>query len=110
MARLMRLLVFFDLPVKTKKDKRNYADFRKFLLKDGYYQIQYSVYGRICGGLDRVQTHLMRLKANLPPKGSVRCMVVTEKQYASIEILVGQETAEEKTTRYEQLTLGDFVF
>jgi CRISPR-associated protein Cas2 len=110
MARLMRLLVFFDLPVKTKKDKQNYIEFRRFLLRDGYYQIQYSVYGRICGGLDRVETHLMRLRANLPPKGSVRCMVVTEKQYASIEILVGQEAPEEKTCAYEQPTLGDFIF
>lgn len=104
MGRLMRLIVFFDLPVKTRRDKRHYAEFRRFLLRDGYYPIQFSVYGRACGGLDRTEMHLARLKAHLPPKGSVRCMVVTEKQYASIEVLLGQQKPEEKQCAYEQLT------
>lgn len=104
MGRLMRLIVFFDLPVKTRREKRHYAEFRRFLLKDGYYQIQFSVYGRACGGLDRVDTHMARLKAHLPPKGSVRCMTVTERQYASIEVLVGQQKPEEKQCSYEQMT------
>ncbi len=104
MSRLMRLIVFFDLPVKKKRDRRAYAQFRKFLLRDGYYPIQFSVYGRVCGGLDRAEAHLARLKAHLPPKGSVRCMMVTEKQYASIEILLGPQHLEEKRCEYEQLT------
>jgi CRISPR-associated protein Cas2 len=90
MYRFMRILVFFDLPVKKKKDRKIYTQFRKFLLQDGYEQIQYSVYARLCVGLDRVETHLNRLKRNLPPKGNVRCMVVTEKQYASMMVLVGE--------------------
>jgi CRISPR-associated protein Cas2 len=104
MSRLMRLIVFFDLPVKTKRDKRHYTEFRRFLLKDGYYPIQFSVYGRVCGGMDRTDMHMARLKAHLPPRGSVRCMVVTEKQYASIEILLGQQRLEENQRAYEQLT------
>lgn len=100
----MRLIVFFDLPVKTKRDKRHYTEFRRFLLKDGYYPIQFSVYGRVCGGMDRTEMHMARLRAHLPPRGSVRCMVVTEKQYASIEILLGQQRLEENQCAYEQLT------
>ena len=34
--RFMRLLVFFDLPVNTKKRRREYARFRKALIQDGY--------------------------------------------------------------------------
>lgn len=104
MSRLMRIIVFFDLPVKSKKDKRNYSRFHGFLLKQGYYLIQFSVYGRVCGGQDRLDMHLGRLKSNLPPKGSVRCMIVTEKQYASMLVLVGEERPEEKVQGYEQLT------
>ena len=100
----MRLIVFFDLPVKTKQDKRRYSEFRRFLLKDGYYPIQFSVYGRACGGLDRTDMHLTRLRAHLPPRGSIRCMVVTEKQYASIEVLLGEKKLEENQCQYEQLT------
>lgn len=48
----MRLLVFFDLPVKTKAERRSYVLFRRFLLRDGYDMIQFSVYGRILFGRD----------------------------------------------------------
>ena len=36
----MRMLVFFDLPVVTAKEKKDAAKFRKFLLKDGYHMVQ----------------------------------------------------------------------
>lgn len=100
----MRLIVFFDLPVKSKRNRRAYTEFRNFLLHDGYYRIQFSVYGRICGGTDRTEIHLARLTAHLPPKGSVRCMVVTERQYASMRVLVGPPQLEEEQSNYEQLT------
>ncbi|MBN1192261.1 MAG: CRISPR-associated endonuclease Cas2 [Coriobacteriia bacterium] len=93
----MRLIVLFDLPVRTKPDKRAYQQFHKFLISDGYVMMQLSVYTRITNGLDGVQKHLARLKANLPSKGSVRAMTVTEKQYESMLFLVGKPTAQEKT-------------
>ncbi len=34
--RFMRLIVFFDLPMVTKIEKRAYVQFRRFLLNDGY--------------------------------------------------------------------------
>ena len=43
----MRLMLFFDLPVKTKKERRVYANFRKYLISKGYMMIQYSVYVKI---------------------------------------------------------------
>lgn len=47
----MRVIVFFDLPTVTKKDKKIAAEFRKFLLQDGYYMLQWSVYSRVCKGM-----------------------------------------------------------
>jgi len=35
MIRFMRMMVFFDLPVKTAAERRRAASFRKFLEKDG---------------------------------------------------------------------------
>lgn len=93
----MRLIVLFDLPVKSKPDKRAYQQFHKFLLSDGYVMMQFSVYTRITNGLDGIQKHLARLRANLPSKGSVRAMSVTEKQYESMLFLVGRPTTQEKT-------------
>lgn len=85
----MRMLVFFDLPVITAKERKAAAQFRKFLLKDGYHMVQYSVYARVCNGNDAVEKHEIRLKDNIPQKGSVRLLVITEKQYESIRILLG---------------------
>ncbi len=103
--RFMRMMVFFDLPVVGTTDRRNYAQFRRFLLNDGYDMIQFSVYGRIVNGQDAEDKHLKRLVANLPPKGSIRLMTVTEKQYAGIKLLVGLPLFQEKKVSANQMLL-----
>lgn len=103
--RHMRLLVFFDLPVVSRADRRAYTIFRRFLLNDGYDMIQFSVYGRILNGNDAEGKHLKRLVDNLPPAGSVRCLSVTEKQFASMKMLVGMPLFQEKTVKAEQMLL-----
>ena len=40
MNRLMRILVMFDLPVKTKAERRSATQFRNFLVGDGYHMVQ----------------------------------------------------------------------
>lgn len=92
----MRLLVFFDLPTNTKKDRKIYARFRKNLINDGFIMVQFSVYSRVCKGQDSVENHLERLQKELPQKGNIRAMQVTEKQYERMKILVGTEKKEEK--------------
>ena len=66
--------------------------------------IQYSFYARVCNGVDAVNKHKLRLKANLPENGSVRLLVITEKQYASIEILLGKLTQADESFQCEQLS------
>lgn len=101
----MRMLVFFDLPVVTKADRRAYTVFRRFLLNDGYDMIQWSVYGRILNGRDAEVKHTARLAENLPPEGSIRCMTVTEKQYAGMRLLVGLPLFQEKKVAASQMLL-----
>jgi len=103
--RYMRLLVFFDLPVVTKAERRAYILFRRFLINDGYDMIQFSVYGRILNGNDALEKHFKRLIDNLPPEGSVRCLSVTEKQFASMKLLVGLPLFQEKTIKTDQMLL-----
>ena len=100
----MRLMVFFDLPVVSADDKRAYTVFRRFLLKDGYDMIQFSVYARICNGQDAVNKHFELLQNNLPPLGSIRCMQVTEKQFAGIVVLVGKKKKKEDSKFAAQLS------
>lgn len=101
----MRLLVFFDLPVATKSERRAYTVFRRFLINDGYDMIQFSVYGRILTGNDALEKHMKRLISNLPPEGSVRCLSVTEKQFASMKLLVGLPLFQEKKVGSQQMLL-----
>lgn len=103
--RFMRMLVFFDLPTLTKQDRKNASCFRRFLLNDGYFMLQLSVYSRVCKGLAEVNTHTQRLKLALPEKGSIRLLTVTEKQYASMEILIGTMKKTEKTGAIQLLLL-----
>ena len=105
MHKFMRILVFFDLPVKTKPQRRKATQFRNFLIKDGYYMIQFSVYARVCNGNDMVELHKKRLKANVPDDGSIRVLVITEKQYENVEILLGRKSKYEKPIEFETLSL-----
>ncbi len=105
MHKFMRILVFFDLPVKTKKERRVATQFRNFLLKDGYYMVQFSVYARVCDGNDMVELHKERLKAYVPNDGSIRVLVITEKQYQNVEILLGKKSHYEKPVEYETMSL-----
>lgn len=103
-VRYMWLIVFFDLPVKTKKERRAANTFRGFLKKDGYDMLQLSVYARICRGREVVDKHLRRLEMNLPPSGFVRAMQVTDKQYGRMHVLLGGRRAQEEIAT-EQLLL-----
>ena len=101
----MRILIFFDLPVVKREDRKEYQSFRKFLLNNGYTMIQYSVYSRICNGMDGVNKHVSRLKKNLPSKGSVRYLQITEKQYNQMKFLVGSPKKQEKYINSKQLRI-----
>ena len=105
MNKFMRILIFFDLPVKTKVQRREATRFRNFLLNDGYHMIQYSVYARVCNGVDSVEKHRCRVMHCLPDNGSIRMLVITEKQYESIDILLGTLTQADDSFQCEQLAI-----
>ncbi|MFZ6024890.1 MAG: CRISPR-associated endonuclease Cas2 [Bacteroidota bacterium] len=92
--RIMWVLVFFDLPVVTKKDRKIYADFRKKLLQDGFGMFQFSIYLRHCPSMENAQVHIKRVKKQLPEKGHVVMMTITDKQFGMIEIFKGRTPAE----------------
>ena len=83
------LMVAFDLPVKSKKQRKAATDFRQFLLNDGFQMIQFSVYARACVTFARQETHLEHVKKNLPPEGSVRAIFVTRAQWERSFVIHG---------------------
>lgn len=89
--RIMWLFVFFDLPVKTKKQRKAATLFRKNLEKDGFSMMQFSVYTRHCGSKESMDVHIRRVKLMIPPQGKTSILKVTDKQYGDIINFLGKE-------------------
>lgn len=87
--RIMWLLVFFDLPTDSKKDRKEYADFRKRLLLDGFTMFQFSIYVRHCPSAENAEVHKKRVRSIMPEKGQIGMLCITDKQFESIEIFFG---------------------
>jgi CRISPR-associated protein Cas2 len=79
--KILWVFVLFDLPTETKKDRKQYAQFRKNLQKDGFSMMQYSIYVRHCNSSENAEVHIKRVKSFLPPKGEVIILTLTDKQF-----------------------------
>ena len=88
------LIVCFDLPVGTKEQRKVASGFREWLKDDGYQMLQWIVYARACVTFARQETHTERVKANLPPEGSVRVLFVTRAQWERSFVLHGAPASE----------------
>lgn len=89
--RVMWILVFFDLPTETKKDKKEHALFRKNLRLDGFTMFQMSIYVRHCASMENAEVHIKRLHSFLPQYGHVAIMCITDKQFGDIKIFYGKK-------------------
>ena len=92
-TRILWLFLFFDL---TNVERRVATRFRKFLKDNGYMMFQLSVYARVCRGEEAFDKHIQRVTKQMPDKGSVRALQVTDKQYARMKLLLGEAGKNEK--------------
>ena len=90
----MRVLVFFDLQVITSENRRAYTKFRKFLLKNGFLMLQESVYCKLALNGTAVRTIIENVHKNKPEEGLIQLLTVTEKQYAKMDIVIGNIKSE----------------
>ena len=86
----MRVIVMFDLPVTTSKGKKEYARFRKYLIKSGFMMLQESIYCKLATNDTAAETIISNVRINKPEEGLVQVLRVTEKQFARIEYIVGE--------------------
>ena len=96
--------MLFDLPVLTKKERRDATKFRKFLLDQGFDMCQLSVYMRFCSGKEQTQAYTRRVQSALPPAGKVQIVYFTDKQYENIVSFDGPQR-QPANKNPEQLTL-----
>lgn len=90
----MRILVFFHLPVVSLEEKRAYRMFRKFLLQSGFLMMQESVYSKLVLNTTAAHAMMMRIRENSPRQGLIQMLMVTEKQYGNIELVIGNMESE----------------
>lgn len=102
--RIMWVLVLFDLPTETKKEKKAYSDFRKKLINDGFTMFQFSIYLRHCPSRENAEVHIKRVKGCLPEHGQVGILCITDKQFGQMELFQCQKT-QPISTPYQQLEL-----
>ena len=81
----MRVIVFFDLPVETLEERRNYSYYRRYLLGDGFVKMQKSVYSKVVLNASAAKIVVDNLRKNNPPEGNVQVLIITEKQFQGIE-------------------------
>lgn len=103
--RYMRLIVFFDLPIDTAAQRREYRLFRKYLLHDGYLMLQESVYAKLVTNEGTAGAATMRLRNNRPSSGLVQVLKVTENQFATMEYITGKRSAYEEVDTMEELLI-----
>jgi CRISPR-associated protein Cas2 len=92
--RVLWILVFYDLPTETKKDRSIASKFRKDMLQDGFSMFQFSIYLRHCSSRENADVHIKRIKHILPPKGHVGMMTITDKQFGMMELFYGKQEKE----------------
>ncbi|MBX7046533.1 MAG: CRISPR-associated endonuclease Cas2 [Ignavibacteria bacterium] len=94
--RILWILVLFDLPTHTARDRRIYSQFRKAIMKDGFSMFQFSVYVRHCMSRENANVHIRRVKKILPPKGKTGILCITDKQFGDIEVFYGKKLEKPK--------------
>lgn len=89
--KFMRLIIFFDLPMQTDKERKEYTRFHKYLVRNGFIMMQKSVYSRLVINNVASLAIRQRIKNNLPADGVIELLEITENQFSRIEYLVGEE-------------------
>ncbi|WP_165251978.1 CRISPR-associated endonuclease Cas2 [Adlercreutzia sp. ZJ304] len=98
----MRLLVFFDLPVETAAQRKEYRLFRKYLLKEGFLMLQESVYSKLVTNDGAAGASIMRLRKHRPSEGLVQVLKVTEKQFETMDYITGSRKAYDEIDTMEE--------
>ena len=97
----MRLFVFFDLPIETAQQRKEYSLFHKHLIKEGYLMMQKSVYVKLVTNDGAAGAAVMRLRKHRP-EGLVQVLKVTEKQFATMEYVTGNREAYDEVDTMEE--------
>lgn len=79
----------FDLPTLTVAEQRDYRQFRRFLIKNGFIMMQESIYTKLVINPIVAKQYRKTVAKAVPKKGLVQMLTITEKQFSDMELLLG---------------------
>lgn len=85
----MRVIVFFDLPTTTSAERKEYARFRKDLVRNGFLMMQESVYCKLALNATAANSIMESVRTVKPSKGLIQMLTITERQYEKMEYVLG---------------------
>lgn len=91
----MWVIAVYDCPMTSSEARHDYAQFRKSLLKENFYQLQNSLYVRHYPTKELATGAVHRLKKGIPEDAKVSFFLVTDKQYAMSCEFFGPKTQKE---------------
>lgn len=90
-------IVMFDLPVKTKVQRKLATNFRNALLDLGFVMQQFSVYVQYFPSGARAVPVVKKIRSQVPPSGQVRIVTVTDTQWSkSFRFVAAEEQKPEE--------------
>lgn len=100
---IMWMMVLFDLPVVEKKERKEATTFRNFLMDQGFSMVQYSIYTKVLSSPDACTKYYKLIESNLPEKGKVDILTITDRQYENIRTFNGAEKVQRKKQSKQML-------
>ena len=92
--RCMRSILFFDLPVEKAAQRRAYSKFVKNLKKSGFSMLQESVYIKLDMDPQSADSTKEKVKKILPKEGFIAMLRITEKQFSTMDFLLGDNNSD----------------
>lgn len=87
----MRSILFFDLPVVKKEERKEAAKFRRDIVKLGFYMLQESVYVKMNIDTFHAERIATKVRSIAPDNGSIIIMNVTENQFQNMILVSGDK-------------------
>lgn len=85
------IVVAFDLHFLTKEDRRNYRNFRKFLINEGYSYIQESVYAKLIKNASSCDYEIRAINIEAPEDCSIIAIPMTLNEFKNIYFIRGKQ-------------------
>lgn len=103
--RIVWSISVFDLPTKTRRERKSYAKYRKALLSEGYMMFQYSVYLKHFPTYNQARAEADRLGEFVPDNGKVSFFFLTDKQYGATKSYYGKKDINKDMPQYEEQSI-----